>query len=50
MRWPNVHLVFRRELRDMLRDRRTVFLTFVLPIVLYPVIMLLTFYTQMAGQ
>lgn len=50
MRWPNVHLVFRRELRDMLRDRRTVFLTFVLPIVLYPAIMLLTIYIQMAGQ
>ena len=50
MRWGNVHLVFRRELRDALRDRRTVFLTFVLPVVLYPAIMLLTLYIQLAGR
>jgi sodium transport system permease protein len=50
MRFNIVHLVFRRELRDALRDRRTVFLAFVLPVVLYPTILLLTFSIQQAGR
>ncbi len=40
MRWPVVSLIFRRELRDQLRDRRTLFMIFVLPILLYPMLVL----------
>lgn len=36
MRWSVVKAVLRRELVDVLRDRRTLFATFVLPVVLYP--------------
>jgi sodium transport system permease protein len=36
MRLTNVLLIFRKELRDVLRDRRTLIATFVLPVVLYP--------------
>jgi sodium transport system permease protein len=38
MRWANVWIVFRREVRDQLRDRRTLFMIFVLPILLYPLL------------
>jgi sodium transport system permease protein len=36
MRWSIIRLIALRELRDLLRDRRTVFLVIVLPILLYP--------------
>lgn len=36
MSWTNVKLIFFRELRDQLRDRRTLFTIFVLPLMLYP--------------
>lgn len=36
MRWSNVMLIYARELRDQLRDRRTLFTILVLPLVLYP--------------
>lgn len=36
MKWSNVKLIFRRELRDQLRDRRTLFTVLILPLVLYP--------------
>ncbi|QDU95969.1 ABC transporter permease subunit/CPBP intramembrane protease [Lignipirellula cremea] len=36
MNWSNVRLIFHRELRDQLRDRRTVFTIAVLPLLLYP--------------
>jgi len=36
MRWRNVGLIFRREVLDQLRDRRTLFMIAVLPILLYP--------------
>jgi len=36
MRLANTNLVFRRELRDQLRDRRTLFTIVVLPLLLYP--------------
>ncbi len=36
MSWTNVRLIFLRELRDQLRDRRTLFTIAVLPLVLYP--------------
>lgn len=36
MNWKNVKLVFLREVRDQLRDRRTLFMVAVLPLLLYP--------------
>ena len=38
MKWSNIWLIFRRELRDQLRDRRTIFTMAVLPILLYPLL------------
>lgn len=38
MRWSTVFVIFRREVRDQLRDRRTLFMIFVLPILLYPLL------------
>jgi len=38
MRWSIIRLIWFRELRDQLRDRRTVFMIAVLPIVLYPLV------------
>jgi sodium transport system permease protein len=38
MRWSNVALIFRREVRDQIRDRRTLFMIFILPILLYPIL------------
>jgi sodium transport system permease protein len=37
MRWSIIRLIWLRELRDQLRDRRTVLMIVVLPILLYPV-------------
>ena len=42
MRLWVVALIFLREIRDQLRDRRTLFMVFVLPILLYPMLGLLT--------
>ncbi|HLJ91809.1 MAG TPA: ABC transporter permease subunit/CPBP intramembrane protease [Gemmataceae bacterium] len=36
MRWTVVQLIFCRELRDQLRDRRTIFMIVMLPLLLYP--------------
>jgi sodium transport system permease protein len=38
MRWRIIRLIFMRELRDQLRDRRTIFMIAVLPLFLYPVL------------
>jgi sodium transport system permease protein len=38
MSWYNVRLIFLRELRDQMRDRRTLFMILVLPLLLYPTI------------
>jgi sodium transport system permease protein len=38
MRWTNVKLILAREIRDQLRDRRTMFMIFVLPVLLYPLL------------
>ena len=38
MQWKNVRLIFMREMRDQLRDRRTLFLIAVLPVMLYPLL------------
>src|SRR5688572_15233010 len=38
MRWSVIGLIWYREIRDQLRDRRTVFMLVVLPIILYPLL------------
>jgi sodium transport system permease protein len=38
MNWSNVKLIFLREVRDQLRDRRTLFMIAVLPMLLYPLL------------
>jgi sodium transport system permease protein len=38
MSWINVKLIFMRELRDQLRDRRTLFTIAILPLLLYPLL------------
>jgi sodium transport system permease protein len=40
MHWPIIQLLWRRELRDLLRDRRTVCLIFLLPVALYPLLVI----------
>jgi hypothetical protein len=50
--WKNIKLIFMREVRDQLRDRRTLFMITILPLLLYPMLglgvvqMLLTFSEQ----
>ena len=52
MSWKNIKLIFMREVRDQLRDRRTLFMITVLPVLLYPMLglgvvqMMLTFSEQ----
>src|SRR5690348_1714139 len=36
MRWPIVLLIWHRELRDLVRDRRWLFMLLGLPVILYP--------------
>ena len=38
MKWSNVKLIFLREFRDQLRDRRTLFTIAVLPLLMYPLL------------
>src|SRR5262245_30555895 len=38
MRWATIRLIWIRELRDQLRDRRTLFMVAGLPLLLYPVL------------
>ncbi|MHC4176891.1 MAG: ABC transporter permease subunit/CPBP intramembrane protease [Planctomycetota bacterium] len=38
MSFSNVKLILSREIRDQLRDRRTLFMMFVLPLLLYPLL------------
>ncbi len=52
MNWKNVKLIFHREVRDQLRDSRTLFMITILPVLLYPMLglgvveMMLTFSEQ----
>ncbi len=52
MSWQNIKLIFLREVRDQLRDRRTLFMITILPVLLYPMLglgmveMMLTFSEQ----
>jgi len=51
MTWTNVRLIWFREIRDQLRDRRTVFMIAVLPVLLYPLLgMLFLQITQFMQQ
>lgn len=43
MKWSNVRLIFFREFRDQLRDRRTLFTIAILPLLLYPVLGMVVF-------
>ena len=47
MRAPLIKTIFLKELRDILRDRRTLFVMIVLPILLYPLLMI--GFTQIAA-
>src|SRR5436305_4421566 len=38
MRWSIVRIIWARELRDQLRDRRTLFMVAGLPLLLYPIL------------
>ncbi|HEX5470924.1 MAG TPA: ABC transporter permease subunit/CPBP intramembrane protease, partial [Lacipirellulaceae bacterium] len=38
MTWRNIRLIYAREIRDQLRDRRTLFMIAVLPLLLYPLL------------
>src|SRR5207247_6337080 len=38
MRWSIIRLIWFRELRDQLRDRRTLFMIAVLPLLIYPIL------------
>ena len=40
MKAGNVRLIFLKEVRDTLRDRRTLFISIILPILLYPLLMI----------
>ena len=46
MSWTNVKLIFLRELKDQLRDRRTLFTIAVLPLLLYPLLGMVVFQVQ----
>ncbi len=46
MSWTNVKLIYLRELRDQLRDRRTLFTIAVLPLLLYPLLGMSVFQVQ----
>lgn len=38
MNWANILIVYRKELMDMLRDRRTILSMFLFPLILFPII------------
>jgi sodium transport system permease protein len=44
--FANIQLIYLRELRDQLRDRRTLFTVLVLPLLLYPLMGMLVFQVQ----
>jgi sodium transport system permease protein len=43
MNWTHIKLIFQREIRDQLRDRRTMFTIFFLPLLLYPLMGMVMF-------
>src|SRR5262245_42042059 len=42
-KWATIRLIWLREMRDQFRDRRTMFMVAVLPILLYPLLSLAVF-------
>ena len=38
MNWKHVQLIYKREMIDQLRDRRTIFTITILPLLLYPLL------------
>ena len=46
--WKNIRLILHREVRDQLRDRRTLFMVVILPLLLYPAMGLGTLYMAQA--
>src|SRR3972149_129075 len=44
MNWRNIRLIYAREIRDQLRDRRTLFMIAGLPLLLYPLLGLSVFH------
>jgi sodium transport system permease protein len=51
IRWSSVRLIYAREMRDQLRDRRTLFTILILPLLLYPIIgSLMMQVTQFSNQ
>jgi sodium transport system permease protein len=50
MRWPIIRLIWLRELRDQLRDRRTIFMVAVLPILIYPLLGVGVFQVAAVGR
>ncbi len=52
MRWSIVRLIWMRELRDQLRDRRTLFMVAGLPVLIYPIlgVVVLTFAASFADS
>ena len=41
MKLMHIGIVYKKELKDLLRDKKTVFSTFILPLILFPLIMFL---------
>ncbi|HOL84207.1 MAG TPA: ABC transporter permease, partial [Thermoclostridium caenicola] len=41
MNWKHVMIVFKKELKDIVRDRKTLFTSIILPIFLMPLLFLL---------
>ena len=41
MRFKMVKTIFKKEMIDILRDKRTLFMGIILPLILYPVIMII---------
>lgn len=50
MNWTHVRLILGREIRDQLRDRRTMFLIVVMPVLLYPMMMSVAKISQLAEE
>ncbi len=50
MNWTNVKLILGREIRDQLRDRRTMFMIVVMPVLLYPLMMSVAKISQLAEE
>ena len=41
MRFKMVKTIFKKEMIDILRDKRTLFMGIIIPLILYPVIMII---------